>query len=54
MSMDSITKKRSPLKKTQFAKRGFKVRKDADGAYRVHSRIDGKPGFITKEDKLDG
>ncbi len=32
---------RSPLKATQWRKRGVIVPKDDDGAYRVHERLDG-------------
>jgi hypothetical protein len=33
---------RSPLKATQWRKRGFIIPKDSDGAYRVYGRKDGQ------------
>jgi hypothetical protein len=38
--MNNRDSKRSPLKSTQWAKRGYTVPKDSDGAYRMHGRID--------------
>lgn len=34
--------KKSPLKATQWKRRGFTIPKDSDGAYRAVRRIDGK------------
>ncbi len=32
----------SPLKASQWRKRGYVIPKDLDGAHRVHSRLDGQ------------
>ena len=42
MSIDSRSIKRSPLKATQWARRGYNIPKDKDGAFRARNRIDGK------------
>lgn len=34
--------KRSPLKATQWRKKGLDVPRDSDGAYRVRGRLDGR------------
>ena len=55
MSIGSITKKRSPLKATQWAKRGYTIPKDKDGAFRARNRIDGKDVMSRKaQEALDG
>ena len=40
--MNNRIAKRSPLKTTQWAKRGYTIPKDKDGAFRATNRIDGK------------
>jgi hypothetical protein len=40
--MKSYDQKRSPLKSTQWTKRGFTIPKDKDGAFRAVNRLDGR------------
>ncbi len=50
--MDNRPAKKSPLKATQWAKRGFNIPQDTDGAYRVHNRIDKRD--VLKREQKDG
>lgn len=44
------TQQTSPLKATQWAKKGLTVPVDSDGAYRVHRRLDGRNLLTEKKE----